>query len=89
MNLGDLVERNARLFGRRTAFVAEDRKLTHAEFAARAFAFGNALLDRGVGYQSRVAILMRHVWMRLGRTDRSSAELAPCRGRARSHRQGL
>jgi acyl-CoA synthetase (AMP-forming)/AMP-acid ligase II len=60
MNVGDLVERNARLFGRRTAFVAENRKLTHAEFAARAFAFGNALLDRGVGYQSRVGILMRN-----------------------------
>ncbi len=60
MNVGSLVERNALLFGRRLAFVAEDRSLTHAEFAARAFAFGNALLDRGVEHQGRVAILMRN-----------------------------
>ena len=60
MNVGSLVERNARLFGQRIAFVTEDRRLTHAEFAARTFAFGNALLDRGVGHQGRVAILMRN-----------------------------
>jgi acyl-CoA synthetase (AMP-forming)/AMP-acid ligase II len=60
MNIGDLVERNARLFGRQVAFVAEDRRLTHSEFAARVFAFGNGLLERGIGYQSRVAILMRN-----------------------------
>ncbi len=60
MNIGDLVERNARLFGRRLAFVTEERRLTHAEFAARAFAFGNALLARGVPHQGRVAILMRN-----------------------------
>ena len=60
MNIGDLVERNARLFGKRTAFVTEERKLTHAEFAGRAFAFGNALIDKGLAHQSRVAILMRN-----------------------------
>jgi len=60
MNVGDLLERNAHLFGRQMAFVAGERRLTHAEFAARAFAFGNALIDRGIGYQSRVAILMRN-----------------------------
>jgi acyl-CoA synthetase (AMP-forming)/AMP-acid ligase II len=60
MNIGGLVERNALLFARQTAFVAEGRRLTHSAFAARAFAFGNALIDRGVGFQSRVAILMRN-----------------------------
>jgi acyl-CoA synthetase (AMP-forming)/AMP-acid ligase II len=60
MNIGDLVERNARLFGKQTAFVTDDRKLTHGEFAARAFAFGNALIGKGLGLQSRVAILMRN-----------------------------
>jgi acyl-CoA synthetase (AMP-forming)/AMP-acid ligase II len=60
MNIGGLVERNARLFGGKPAFVADDRKLTHAQFAARVFAFGNALLAQGFGYQSRVAILMRN-----------------------------
>ena len=60
MNVGGLVERNALLFGRQTAFVGEGRRLTHSEFAARAFGFGNALLDRGVGFQSRIAILMRN-----------------------------
>jgi acyl-CoA synthetase (AMP-forming)/AMP-acid ligase II len=60
MNVGSLVERNARLFGRQLAFVADGRKLTHAEFAARAFAFGNTLAAKGLGFQSRVAILMRN-----------------------------
>jgi acyl-CoA synthetase (AMP-forming)/AMP-acid ligase II len=60
MNVGSLVERNALLFGRRAAFVAEGRGLTHSDFAARVFAFGNALIERGVGFQGRVAILMRN-----------------------------
>ena len=60
MNIGSLVERNARLFGSKLAFVTDQAKLTHAEFAARAFAFGNALTARGLGFQSRVAILMRN-----------------------------
>ncbi|HEY6256174.1 MAG TPA: AMP-binding protein [Xanthobacteraceae bacterium] len=60
MNIGGLVERNALLFGRKTAFVTEGRRLTHSDFAARVFAFGNALVDRGIGFQARVAILMRN-----------------------------
>jgi acyl-CoA synthetase (AMP-forming)/AMP-acid ligase II len=60
MNIGALVERNARLFGGQLAFVTEERTLTHAGFAARVFAFANALRAKGIGYQSRVAILMRN-----------------------------
>jgi acyl-CoA synthetase (AMP-forming)/AMP-acid ligase II len=60
MNVGTLVERNARLFGRQIAFVAGGRSLTHSDFAARVFAFGNALAERGIRSQSRVAILMRN-----------------------------
>ncbi|HLH95927.1 MAG TPA: AMP-binding protein [Xanthobacteraceae bacterium] len=60
MNIASLVERNARLFGSKLAFVADEQKLTHAEFRTRVFAFANALADRGLGFQSRVAILMRN-----------------------------
>jgi acyl-CoA synthetase (AMP-forming)/AMP-acid ligase II len=60
MNIADLVERSARLFGPRPGFVDERRTLTHAQFAQRAFSVGNALLAHGVAHQGRVAILMRN-----------------------------
>jgi acyl-CoA synthetase (AMP-forming)/AMP-acid ligase II len=60
MSIADLVERNARLFGPRLAFATDDRNLTHAEFARRAFGLGNALRRMGVAHQGRVAILMRN-----------------------------
>jgi acyl-CoA synthetase (AMP-forming)/AMP-acid ligase II len=60
MNIADVVERNARLFGSRAALCHDGRSLTHAEFAARAFGLGNALGSAGVAQQGRVAILMRN-----------------------------
>ncbi len=60
MNIADLVERNARLFGSRPAFGDDTQGLTHGDFARRVFAVGNALLGDGVAHQARVAILMRN-----------------------------
>lgn len=60
MVTGDVVARNARLHADQPAFEFEGRVLTHAEFAARAFAFGNALLGLGLERQARVAILSQN-----------------------------
>ena len=60
MVLADVVERNARLRGPEPAFLFEGRSLSHADFAARAFAFGNALLAMGLQRQSRVAVLSQN-----------------------------
>jgi acyl-CoA synthetase (AMP-forming)/AMP-acid ligase II len=60
MNIGDIVERHARVYGERTAFCFEGRSLSHARFAERAFALGNALLARGLTFQSRVALLSQN-----------------------------
>jgi acyl-CoA synthetase (AMP-forming)/AMP-acid ligase II len=57
MNLRDITLRNAQLYPNRTAVVSENRRCSHAQFAARAFRLGNALLARGVARQERVAIL--------------------------------
>ncbi len=57
MNLRDITLRNARHYPSRPAVVFEDRRCTHAEFAARAFRLANALLARGLARQDRVAIL--------------------------------
>jgi acyl-CoA synthetase (AMP-forming)/AMP-acid ligase II len=60
MVIADVVERNARLRGTRAAFVFEGRETTHAEFAARSFALGNALLALGLKRQARVAVLAQN-----------------------------
>jgi acyl-CoA synthetase (AMP-forming)/AMP-acid ligase II len=57
MNLRDIVERNALLHPSRAAVIFEGRRVTHREFAARAFRLGNALLGRGLQPQDRVAVL--------------------------------
>ena len=41
--LGDVIERNARYFSGKTAVVFEGRRVTFAEFAARARRFANVL----------------------------------------------
>jgi len=60
MTLGDLIRRNAQLFGRQTAVTFEGRSLTFAEQAARAWRLANALIARGLKQQERVAILARN-----------------------------
>ncbi len=56
----DVLERNARLRGADPAFEFEGTVRTHAEFAARSFAFSHALLGLGLARQSRVAILSQN-----------------------------
>ena len=55
--LADVLERNARLRGPVPAFLFEGRSVSHAAFAERSFALGNALLALGLPHQSRVAVL--------------------------------
>ena len=57
MNLRDIIVRNADLHPGRDAVVFEGRRVTHAEFAVRAFRLGNALLARGFRQQERIAVL--------------------------------
>jgi acyl-CoA synthetase (AMP-forming)/AMP-acid ligase II len=56
VNLRDITLRNARYQPGRTAVVFANRRLTHAEFASRAFRLANALLTRGLQRQ-RIAVL--------------------------------
>jgi acyl-CoA synthetase (AMP-forming)/AMP-acid ligase II len=55
--MGDLVERNARCFAGREAFVHGERRLTHAGFAGRARRLASGLYGLGLRRQDRVAIL--------------------------------
>ena len=60
MIVGDLIERNARLYPREPAVIAGGRRITHAVFAERVGRLVQALSDRGVTHQARVAILARN-----------------------------
>jgi len=60
MIVGDLFKRNAALYGDRTALVFEGRRYSHNEFLRRIYRAANALLDRGVKAQERVAMLARN-----------------------------
>src|SRR4051812_22113817 len=60
MIVGDILERNARLDPGHTAVVCAERRLSHAEFAARARRLANALYARGLRRQDRVAILAQN-----------------------------
>jgi acyl-CoA synthetase (AMP-forming)/AMP-acid ligase II len=55
--LHDQIERNAWLHGDRSAFVADERRVTHAEFAARSACLAAGLASAGVAVGERVAIL--------------------------------
>jgi acyl-CoA synthetase (AMP-forming)/AMP-acid ligase II len=58
--LGDVIERNARYFPGKTAVVFEERRVTFAEFAARARRFANALASYGLQRQARFAVLAQN-----------------------------
>jgi acyl-CoA synthetase (AMP-forming)/AMP-acid ligase II len=58
--LGDVIERNARYFPGKTAVVFEERRVSFAEFAARARKFANALGSGGLQRQARFAILAQN-----------------------------
>ena len=58
--LGDVIERNARYFSGKTAVVFEGRRVTFAEFAARARRFANVLASGGLRRQARFAMLAQN-----------------------------
>ena len=55
--LGEVIERNARFYPQKEAFVYGDRRVTHGELAQRACRLSSSLYDRGIRRQDRVAIL--------------------------------
>jgi acyl-CoA synthetase (AMP-forming)/AMP-acid ligase II len=58
--VGDIIERNARLFPDKTAVVFEGKHATFAQFAMRVRKLANALADRGLGRGMRLAILAQN-----------------------------
>jgi len=60
MVLGDVIERNARLYPNKEAIVFEGRCATYAQLAAQARRCANALRARGLEPQARVAILAQN-----------------------------
>jgi acyl-CoA synthetase (AMP-forming)/AMP-acid ligase II len=55
--LGDVIERNALLYKDDLAIEFEGRRFTHGEFLSRVRRLANALADRGVKHQDRIAVL--------------------------------
>jgi len=60
MILGDMYTRNAQLAPNATAFVYEGHPTTHGELVGRINRLANALFDRGIRRQDRVAILAQN-----------------------------
>lgn len=58
--LGDMIEANALKYPDQTAFVWQDRRMTHAEFRDRAARLASALAGLGLKRQDRVAILSQN-----------------------------
>ncbi len=58
--VGDVIERNARLFPSKTAVVFEGKRPTFAEFATRVRKLSNALCDGGLKRGMRFAILAQN-----------------------------
>jgi len=55
--LHDLIKRNARLYGSKTALVFGDQRVTHAQYAERTARLAAGLASAGVGKGDRLAIL--------------------------------
>jgi acyl-CoA synthetase (AMP-forming)/AMP-acid ligase II len=55
--LHDLINRNARLYGSKTALVLGDQRVTHAQYAERTAHLAAGLAAAGVGQGDRLAIL--------------------------------
>ena len=60
LTLADDLERNARLYPHKTAFVYEDRRLTHAQFLDRAKRLASALHKSMAKRQDRISILAQN-----------------------------
>jgi acyl-CoA synthetase (AMP-forming)/AMP-acid ligase II len=60
VTLGDLIERNAQLYGDRLAVIDHEAEFSHCGFRDRGTAIARALVSKGVRKQDRVVILMRN-----------------------------
>ena len=60
MIVGDIIPRNQRLRPGATAIVADGADVSFAEYAERCYRLANALIERGVGRQERIAIYARN-----------------------------
>ena len=60
MILGQVIERNARLYPAHPAILFEGRTITHGELASRVKKLINALVARGIGRQARLAVLSQN-----------------------------
>ncbi len=58
--LHDVVERNARVMGEQTAFVADGRRISHREYAARVARLAGGLAALGLQPGERVAVLAQN-----------------------------
>ena len=58
--LHDVVARNARLYPQRTAFVADGRRITHAEYLARVERLATGLAAAGIAPGERIAVLAQN-----------------------------
>ena len=59
-SLGETIENNGRWYANRPAIVAEDRSLTHGQFADRCRALASGLARRGLRHQDRVCVLSQN-----------------------------
>jgi acyl-CoA synthetase (AMP-forming)/AMP-acid ligase II len=57
---GDLIKRGRSLYGPQTALIYEGKRFGFAEQAARMFRLANALVDKGITKQQRIAVLARN-----------------------------
>ncbi len=60
MIVGDLIKRNAQLYGDRVGLIFEGQRYTHREFSRRIYRVANALFGREIRPQDRVAVLSRN-----------------------------
>lgn len=58
--LGDIIRNNARWYADRPAVICDDRRLTHAEFSARAHSLASGLTRLGLRHQDRVCVLAQN-----------------------------
>ena len=60
MIVGDIIPRNTRLLANETAIVVDGREISFAQYAERSYRLANALIDRGLARQERVAVVAQN-----------------------------
>jgi len=78
--MGEMLERNARLFPEKEAFVCGDERLVFREYRNRVYRLINSLLDLKIGKGERIAVLSRNsirYFELYGAADRGGFILVP------------